>query len=70
MKKLVVDIKEFSQMLCVSTRHMWRMDIEGKIPMAIKLGSRLKRWSVKEIELWVDNGMPPRVLWMKMKEKL
>ena len=53
----LLDVKQVAAMLSVSTRHVLRMDKDGKMPAAIKLG-RSRRWSQAGIMDWIRNGCP------------
>ena len=59
---IAVDTETLAAMLAVSIRHIQRMDASGRLPRAVKIG-RSKRWSVKEINEWLEAGCPNRKTW-------
>ncbi len=65
---LLVDAKQAASMLGIGRSHFLALSNSGKIgPMAHKLGKR-SLYSVKELDKWVDAGMPPRQRWIEEKK--
>lgn len=48
---------EVARMLRVSPRHIYRMEKDGRIPEAVRLGSAV-RWRRKTIDDWIAEGCP------------
>jgi prophage regulatory protein len=48
--------------LGVSTRHVWRMNAENKMPAPVRLGGCV-RWRTEEVEAWIKAGAPSRLEW-------
>ena len=66
---LAVDAKRLAEMLCVSVRHVERLDSAGKIPAGIYLG-KAKRWILdgpNGIRAWLAAGCPDRVQFKAMQ---
>lgn len=53
----LVDVKDVARMLCCSTRHVFRLNDAGKMPMKVKLFS-LARWRRSELVAWIAAGCP------------
>ena len=51
----LIDVQAVADLLCCSTRHVYRLADSGKIPAPVKLGS-LVRWSRTAIEDWIGDG--------------
>lgn len=54
---LLIDVRQVSQMLSCSPRHVYRLSERGAMPKAIKLGG-LNRWDRGELERWVRDQTP------------
>jgi hypothetical protein len=62
-QSLMTDAAGVAKILGVSLRHVQAMDCSGRLgPMGVKFG-RCRRWSVAEIQRWVEAGCPPRSQW-------
>ena len=59
---LCVDARGLATPLDVSARTVLRLDEEGKLPKAVKVGAS-KPWLAQEIESWLKAGAPPRRQW-------
>ncbi len=64
---LALSASELAARLNVSLRHIRRMDAAGKVPKPVRLGASV-RWSVAEIEAWLEAGAPDRSTWEAMRE--
>ena len=53
--KLLLDIREVSKLLGVSTRAIWGWADEGKFPAPLELG-RLRRWRLVDVEAFLAKG--------------
>lgn len=60
---LAVSALGLARMLSCSVRHIRRLDSMGRLPKAVTVGSRLKRWIVREIQDWLEAGSPSREDW-------
>ena len=56
---LLLDNRELSKLLKLSARTIWRMQNEGEMPAAIRVG-RAVRFSYDEIKAWIAAGCPNR----------
>jgi len=56
---------EVGKMLNLSTRQVYRLEKEGKMPAAVHV-----RWLESEINAWLKAGTPDRQTWEKMKKEL
>lgn len=54
----LVDIDQVARLLRCSSRHIYRLAGEGKMPQPIKLGA-LIRWNRQTLETWIEDGCPP-----------
>lgn len=54
---LVPDVK-VADLLGISVRSVWRLNSAHRIPEPVRLAGNV-RWSVAEIQKWVDAGCPP-----------
>ena len=55
--------RELAQLLAVSSDMVYRLEANGTIPQAIKLGPRTFRWRRSEVQRWVSlhgSGKPRR----------
>ncbi len=64
---LLVDVAGLADLLKVSERQVARLDSGGKLPAPLALG-RCKRWSLREIEDWLQAGAPDRRRWIAMRK--
>ena len=53
----LMDAAALADLLCCSTRHLYRLCESAKMPRPIKLG-RLVRWRREEIDRWIEQGCP------------
>ena len=65
----LVDIKGVAAMLHLAPRTTRRLDVEGRLPVAIKIG-KSKRWRISELQQWIEAGAPGRQKWESLKERL
>lgn len=50
---------DLAKLLQVSRRQVWRMEADGRLPKAVRLGN-LTRWSKRLIECWLADRCPTR----------
>jgi excisionase family DNA binding protein len=55
---LMLTVEKVAAMLDCSTRHVYRLEENGKMPRALRLGSCV-RWPRKTIERWIEEGCQP-----------
>lgn len=60
---------EVGKMLNLSTRQVYRLAKEGKMPAPFHLSSSV-RWLESEINAWIKAGTPDRETWEKIKKEL
>jgi predicted DNA-binding transcriptional regulator AlpA len=65
----LTDIKGVAAMLNIAERTTRRLDVEGRLPVAIKIG-KSKRWRISELHQWIEAGAPGRQKWEVIKERL
>lgn len=65
--KILLSITDLAALLSLSERKIYTLDTTGLLPIPLQVGSR-KLWRRKEIEAWIDAGMPPRSKWEKTKQ--
>jgi len=55
---------EIASAMCgLSVRTWRRLDATGKVPRAIVIGGRIRRWNRAEVESWIEAGCPKRREW-------
>jgi excisionase family DNA binding protein len=54
---LLIDSREAAKLLQVSSRTLWAMQKEGRMPAPIRIG-RAVRWSYESLKKWVEAGCP------------
>ncbi len=64
-----VSAAQAASLIGVSVRHWWRLDSAGKIPAAITIGKKAKKWRSEELKDWLAAGCPPRREWMAIRER-
>lgn len=60
---------ELAEELALSRKTIDRMDAAGKLPRALRIGARAKRWRREEIQAWLAAGGPPREEWEASRPK-
>lgn len=53
----LLNVREVAEILHCSSRHVFRLSENEKMPQPIKLGA-LVRWRRDEIEAWIADGCP------------
>jgi predicted DNA-binding transcriptional regulator AlpA len=54
--------EELGELLGMSERNVWRLDLSGKLPAPVRIG-RAVRWRHNEVQAWLAAGCPPRDEW-------
>jgi excisionase family DNA binding protein len=52
---LLITAAEFASLLQVSTRTLWRLRSEGRVPEPVRLGGAV-RWRLDEVKKWIAGG--------------
>lgn len=55
---VMITAEEFSKMMKVSKRTLWRLLSAGKLIEPIRLGGNT-RWRLRDVQIWIDEGCPP-----------
>lgn len=67
-QSIAISAKQFSRLLGVSLRQVWRLNAMGKLPRPIRIGGSV-RWNRAEVIRWFSEaGCPDRQTWEAMKE--
>ncbi len=53
----LLDVQAVADLLCCSTRHVYRLADAGRMPRPVRLGA-LVRWSRDQILAWIADGCP------------
>lgn len=53
----LLTVKDVAALLSVTVRHVWNLEIQGRMPPAIRSG-RIVRWDEEVIREWVSAGCP------------
>jgi excisionase family DNA binding protein len=59
---VLLSVGDLAQVLGTSTRTIWRLLEQGKLPAPTRLGARL-RWRAREVQDWIKSGMPDAASW-------
>ena len=62
-----VGVEQASEITGYSKNSLYQMHSQGKIPCAVKVGSKL-RFRTRELQEWVDNGGPGSGISKKAKK--
>lgn len=52
-REFLLTIDDMADLLCLSTREVWRREGAGTIPRAIRLGRKTVRWKGTEVEAFM-----------------
>jgi predicted DNA-binding transcriptional regulator AlpA len=67
-RKFLLTMPEFAQFLGVSVSQAYRLVYSDRIPLPLRLGfGRCLRWSIFELQEWVEGGCPPRGEWLETR---
>jgi len=58
----LLSVSDLARVLGTSTRTIWRLLEQGKLPKPARLGSR-PRWPADEVRNWIKAGMPEAESW-------
>jgi len=61
-RPLLLSDTQAARVLGIGRTLFLQLDSSGRIPQAVRLGKR-KLWRTRELESWVDMGMPNRDQW-------
>jgi predicted DNA-binding transcriptional regulator AlpA len=50
----LLTVQDMADLLCLSTREVWRREAAGQIPAAIRLGRKTVRWKGSEVEAYMQ----------------
>ena len=59
---VLLSVSDLAQLLRTSTRTIWRLLEQGKLPAPARLGTRL-RWRARDLQDWIEAGMPDAETW-------
>lgn len=59
---VLLSVSDLAQVLGTSTRTIWRLLEQGKLPAPARLGTRL-RWRTRDVQDWIKAGMPDAESW-------
>jgi predicted DNA-binding transcriptional regulator AlpA len=59
---LLIDTRQATKLLNLSSRTLWTMYHTGRMPQPIRIG-RAIRWSLDELRAWVAEGCPSQDKW-------
>lgn len=67
----LLTMDQLAMILNVSRKHLHRMWLDGRLPNPVWVGESRKsrRWRRREVEEWVDAGMPPRSDWERLRRQ-
>lgn len=47
-------VQDMAELLCVSSRTVWRWVASGRIPAPVRIGCRSTRWRVGDVQRYID----------------
>lgn len=50
----LLTVQDMADLLCLSTREVWRREAAGQIPAAVRLGRKTVRWKGSEVEAYMQ----------------
>lgn len=59
---LALTSAEVARLLEISERHLWTLNLTGRVPRPIRLGRSI-RWNAAELREWLQAGAPDRSDW-------
>ena len=63
-----LNVKELSEILSVSQRHVWRLSAAERLPRPVRMG-RSVRWLERDIQEWLDMRCPSRAVFEKRRAR-
>jgi excisionase family DNA binding protein len=60
---VLLSVSDLAKVLGTSTRTVWRLLGQEKLPAPARLGTRL-RWRARDIDDWITAGMPDAENWV------
>lgn len=57
MDKTLITIKEFAELLSVSSEWITEAIENGHVPKPLKIGD-IERWNLNKVQRWIDSGCP------------
>jgi predicted DNA-binding transcriptional regulator AlpA len=67
-KPALIDTDEMCELLHVGRTALWKWRSSGKIPAPLQVSRRPLYWRRREIEDWIEAGMPPRSKWETLRQ--
>ncbi len=55
---MLLTVKDVAELLCVTSRTVWRWALLGRIPRPVKLARRTVRWRASAIQTYIDGISP------------
>ena len=52
--EFLLTVDDMADLLCLSTREVWRREAAGLIPAAVRLGRKTVRWKGTEVEAFMQ----------------
>lgn len=65
---IMLTAADLARELRTSTKTIRRWDQAGKLPLPVRIGSRMLRWKREEIVRWVAAGAPDREEWTRFEK--
>jgi excisionase family DNA binding protein len=59
-RPVLISVTAVAQMLGISKRSVWRKLSSGELPEPVLRIGHIVRWSLKEVEAWIEQGCPPQ----------
>lgn len=66
--QILINTREVCELLGVSRTTLYRRMAAGSFPLPANAGERNHLWNIREVEAWVEAGMPALKEWQGMKK--
>ncbi len=50
----LLDVREVAQILGIAVRTVWRLSATGELPAPVRIGARIVRWRLSDIEQYLE----------------
>jgi predicted DNA-binding transcriptional regulator AlpA len=61
--EMLIGTEEMCELLQIGRTALWKWKSSGKIPAPFRVSRRPLLWRRREIEDWINAGMPPAAKW-------
>ena len=51
----LLDVRQVAEILGIAVRTVWRLSAAGELPPPVRIGVRIVRWRLSDIEQYLEN---------------